>query len=236
MFEEKYWTKASNYPKQILKGRKPFYKRFWVRYLKKIRPVGKLLDLGCGEGIFLEYAEQFYCSHGVDISEFAISIARKRCSSAKFDVSNANNICLLNEKFDIIVCFDMLEHLTDPTVVLQKCGQLLNDNGLLIISVPNISSIGQRLKGEKWHGTYDPTHVSLLSKTEWIDRIQNSGFKVIDTFYDGLWDSPYFSVIPKLVQDCLFKLPSTLSFYLGVHPPESLGENIYIISEKRIKI
>ena len=231
MFKEEYYIYLSNYPKQILKGEKPFHHRFWIRYIQKLKPKGKLLDLGCGEGFFLEHAEKYYETYGVDISEYAISSAKQRCKRSKLYVKDAEtrfDIC----QFDIIVCFDVLEHIEDPFLVMQECYRILRHKGLFIVSVPNTKSLGKFWKRENWHGKRDPTHVSLLPKEKWVKLLQDAGFQVLEIFFDYLWDSPYFRKIPAFLQHFLFKFPSTLFFFLGIRFPEKLGENVYIISIK----
>jgi hypothetical protein len=60
--------------------------------------------------------------------------------------------------------------------------------------------------------------------------LHDAGFQILDVFHDWLWDSPYFPIIPSLLQHFLFKFPSPIFFFLGIHSPERFGENIYIVA------
>jgi len=231
LFGEEYFKRFSS--RSIAKGRKPFHTRFWLRYLRRLAPKGKLLELGCGEGFFLEHAEKHYETYGVDISEYAIKRAKTRCKNTKLYVKDARNLDFKDNQFDIIVSFDMLEHLQEPGSTIRESNRILKPKGLLLTSFPNTQSLGRSWKRENWFGYRDKTHVSLLSKAMWIKLLNAAGFQVLGVFYDGLWDSPYFSGIPTIAQHFFFKFPSTLLFYLGFHIPERFGETVYMVSVKQ---
>jgi len=231
MFNKKYSNQLSNYSRQILRGKKPFHNRFWILYIHKLKPEVSLLDVGCGEGFFLEYAEKYYEAVGVDVSEYAINRARKLCNKALLYVKDVTKLDLGARKFDVVTCFDVLEHLSQPDFVLRNLRRnVIKPDGLLILSVPNLKSLGRIWKGKNWHGYRDPTHVSLLSKEKWIIIVYNAGFQILDVFHDWLWDSPYFPKIPSFLQHLLFKFPSTIFFFLGGPFPERFGENLYIVA------
>lgn len=71
--------------------------------------------------------------------------------------------------------------------------------------------------------------MSLLSNEEWIEIVERNDFKIVDKFYDGLWDSPYFPGVPAFIQHLVFKIPFTLLFPLGLKLPAKLGENPVIV-------
>jgi 2-polyprenyl-3-methyl-5-hydroxy-6-metoxy-1,4-benzoquinol methylase len=111
MFNKKYFL--SQYSHLILHDKR-FHNRFWILYLHKLKPEGSLLDAGCGEGFFLRYAEKYYKAVGVDISEYAINRARKLCKKALLYIQDVTKLDLGTLKFDIVTCFDVLEHLSQP--------------------------------------------------------------------------------------------------------------------------
>lgn len=230
-FNKKYFTK--NYPQSLIDEKKKLNNKFWIRYLRRLKPNGKLLDIGCGEGFFLEVAQKHWETYGVDISEYAINKAKKRCKKTRLYVQDATKLDFDNNQFDIIVCFDVLEHLPEPKLCLLNCNRILKANGLLLISTPNLHSLGRIWKQKNWFGYRDSTHISILSKKVWIEFLAHSNFSILKIFYDWLWDSPYFSKAPVFLQHLIFKIPSTLLFCLGIHSTKVLGENLYITTIKK---
>lgn len=230
-YDKKYFEKTAEDAKLLFKKRRPLWSR-WMRIIRKYEDSGKLLDVGCGPGFFLAYAEKHYDAHGIDISEYAIRKAKQRTQTAKLSVEDAMNLDYRNDYFDIVTCFDVLEHLPDPRLALQEFYRVLKKGGILIIRVPNTESIGAKWKKEEWFGHRDKTHVSLLSNEEWINLLKDINFKILEVFYDGLWDTPYFNHIPRFLQDIFIKLPSLVLFLLGVKYSKKYGENLCIIAKK----
>jgi SAM-dependent methyltransferase len=231
-YNKNYFEKTAEDVGLILKKRRPLWRR-WVKIIREYKTLGKLLDVGCGQGFFLAYAERYYDVYGVDISEYAIREAKQRTYKAKLSIGEATNLDYKNGYFDVVACFDLLEHLPDPVLALREFYRVLKNDGILVLRVPNTSSIGARLKKEEWFGQRDKTHTSLLSNEEWLGLLKERGFEIVEVFYDGLWDTPYFKGIPKVLQNFFIKFPSLALFWLGVKFSKEYGENLCIIAKKR---
>ena len=228
-YNKEYFENTAEDVRLILKKRRPLWSR-WVKIIRKYKASGKLLDVGCGAGFFLEYAEKYYDTHGIDISEYSIREAKQRTHTAKLSIGDVTCLDYKNDYFDIVTCFDLLEHLPNPKLAIQELYRVLKNEGVLIIRVPNTDSIGVKWKKDEWFGYRDKMHVSLLSNGEWIDLLNANSFEIQEVFYDGLWDTPYFKVVPKILQDGIIKLPSLILFLLGIKFTIKLGENICIIA------
>jgi SAM-dependent methyltransferase len=222
-FDRKYYERYFNIKSLYL---------FETRYLRKEKKTGKLLDIGCGVGNFLIHAEKYYEAYGVDISPFAVGYAKRKLKRAALVVASANNLPFYDNTFDVVTCFDVLEHIKDPKEALKEIYRVLKLRSLLLIRVPNIDSIGREIKKRNWYGFRDKTHISLLCNERWIKLVEEAGFTIVEVFNDGLWDTPYINKIPKIFQDVLIKIPSILLFQCGVRFPKRLGENLYIIAIK----
>ncbi|WP_202552359.1 class I SAM-dependent methyltransferase [Ginsengibacter hankyongi] len=97
-----------------------------------------IVDVGCGTGHLLSFlSENFPESNysGIDFSEAALLIAKKTLPTAVF--KKANIYEKLNEKFDIVICTEVLEHLTNPDSALLNLLEGLKPGGVCILSVPN---------------------------------------------------------------------------------------------------
>ncbi len=220
------------YGSTVLKGSHPFQYDYWIRYLHQKKPVGRLIDVGCGLGFFIDKATKYYFCHGIDASEYAITAAKKRNNNASLSVGDANSLNFGSDFFDIITCFDVLEHLKSPEIALGEFNRTLKNGGILLVSVPNTESIGLKWKGKEWFGYRDSTHQSLLSPGEWQNLIERKGFEITDIRYDGLWDIPYITRIPKSLQYITFTIPSMFLFWLGVRFPKKWGENVLFVGKK----
>lgn len=235
-FGEEYFEERARCPTAVFKGRDLSFLKypFWDRHIRKCIRSGRLLDIGCAEGALLKWAERRgYETYGIDISEFAIEeLSRQKLSQSELFVADIRSLPFRDNYFDAITCFDVLEHLENPIIGLKEISRCLKERGIFIMSVPNIYSNGLKWKGNNWFGYRDATHVSLLSGEQWIELLGRSGFKVIDNFYDTLWDSPYFKKIPRLLQHFLFKPSLLLLYWTPIRFPRQMGENIYLIARK----
>ncbi len=146
-------------------------------FLKKFKKEGKLLDVGCGSGLFMKTASvQGYDLYGIDVSNKALSFAR---DEFKLDVQQISLDDLIkdNRKFDIITLWHVLEHFMNPVDELKKVRTLLNENGVCFIEVPNYNSIKFKLSRNKWKGGNHPLyHRTFFTSKTLRETIQESGF------------------------------------------------------------
>ena len=232
-YDQEYFEK---YNKTLMKGDKPLYYRLWIRNIHRHKSKGRLLDAGCGQGYFLDYANKYYETYGIDVSFYGIKQAKHISPTSCFQIGAVNNLGYQHQFFDIITGFDILEHLDDPNEALREFHRVLKQDGILALTVPNIDSIGKTWKKNEWFGYRDKTHQNLLTNEEWIAILNRNGFNIMDIFYDGLWDSPYFLKIPRSFQHIFFKIPFSLMFWLDLKFSRKYGENLCIIACKNVGV
>lgn len=108
------------------------------------RGEGKLLDLGCGPGKFLELAESkgFTC-FGVEAAEGLAKEAKSR-TNGEILVDDVLSHDFKGQKLDVITLLDLVEHLQDPVETLRQQKLLLSSEGVLAVFTPNhVSFIAQ---------------------------------------------------------------------------------------------
>jgi SAM-dependent methyltransferase len=215
------------------KGDKPYLYSYWSRYLRGLKPRGKLLDVACGLGFFIKRMQDTYQTFGIDISGYSVEESRKNAARADVRIASAAALPFNNDYFDIVTAFDIIEHLKDPGLFLTQAQAVLKKGGLLVISTPNPNSLGARLKpGTEWAGRRDITHLTILPPEEWRSLIEKHGFSVIREGTDFLWDTPYFKVIPaKLQWLTLVGLTWALVWMNGFYPWK-FGENYFCVAKK----
>lgn len=113
---------------------------FVEKKLKKVSefipPNSKILDIGCGEGKILDYLQtpEYY---GIDGDKNLIENLTKKGIKAKIINLNKQKLPFKSEEFDFILMLDILEHLANPSELLEKSKKLLKKEGKLIITLPN---------------------------------------------------------------------------------------------------
>lgn len=106
----------------------------------KVGQHGKVLDVGCGNGIIsLHLGKLGFNVTGIDVSEKAIQTAKEHnvFPNVNFRVQSAEEVVASGELFDVIVCSEVLEHLDNPAALIKVLHQILKDDGILIVTVPN---------------------------------------------------------------------------------------------------
>ncbi len=106
----------------------------WLGVKDKSRK--KLLDIGCGGGVFLKEAEKFLDCFGVDFSSVALTQAQEN-SAASLVIASASALPFKSNFFDYAVCLGSLEHFIDLKKSLSEIKRILKKNGKINIYVPN---------------------------------------------------------------------------------------------------
>jgi len=153
----------------------------------------KVLDLACGEGygsvILAEKAEEVV---GIDISEVVIEHASVKYvkDNVKFIKSSMTEVAVEKSKFfDVIICFEALEHIAKQNKAVVEVKRLLRDNGLFIVSMPNKYVYSDKPKYK------NPWHKKELYFEEFKDLLKGSFNNVVFYGQSVLPTSNIFSLL-----------------------------------------
>jgi len=147
----------------------------------------KILEVGCSSGYFGEFLKfQGHTVWGVEPS-----LTSSKVASSKLDVVFNGFFedfikAYPEERFDVLVFGDVLEHIPDPTLVLNDCHDILNNGGIIVVSVPNVSHIAIRamLFEGRWQyselGIMDYTHLRFFTRRTIQELLYKSNFIVKD--------------------------------------------------------
>jgi len=149
------------------------------RYVERFVAKGRLLDVGCATGGFLdEMRRNGWDVNGVEPNESAAAIARG-CGH-HIVASTLANAGLPPETRDVITMWHVLEHVRDPIVELREAGRVLRKDGHLVLCVPNTRSFDARLFRHYWAGFDVPRHSYAFSREGLGLLLQKAGFRVVD--------------------------------------------------------
>ncbi len=150
---------------------------------------GKLLEIGAARGAFLDkMKKRGWEVRGVEISGDAVKLGKELYGIDIFQGTFAE--FKTNEKFDVICMYQTLEHVPDPKFIVGHSYELLNKSGIIVIEVPNIESIENKISGRLKFERYDlPRHLNHFSPSVLRALLKNTGFSVIycDNYVPFIW-------------------------------------------------
>jgi len=132
---------------------------FRLEAIAQYKQSGALLDLGCSSGSFLELMRgESWKLYGIEMSAEVARTAEAK-SGAEVFVGSILDAHFPPASFDVITCFDVLEHLYEPRRVMARVSEWLKPGGIFYVLVPNIDSAEGRVLGSYWHGLELPRHL-----------------------------------------------------------------------------
>jgi len=150
-----------------------------IKLINKFISRGKILDVGCALGFFLEEANKAgFNPYGLDVSEYAVKYALKKFPSKVFckALEDSN---FKNGSFNVITFFQTIEHLEDPLKTLMSANKLLSRGGILVIACPNHDSILRKIMGRHWFEYKPEEHLNYFDKRSLNSLLGKTGFKLI---------------------------------------------------------
>lgn len=134
--------------------------RHELALLRKLgaREGGRLLELGCAYGYFLDVAKENFQVSGIELCEDAVD----SCNARGHDVHRSEISRAALSRFpaaDVVTMLDVIEHLPDPSGAVQAIAEQLNPGGLLLMTTGDFSSLFARVTGRNWRLMTPPQHL-----------------------------------------------------------------------------
>jgi SAM-dependent methyltransferase len=134
-----------------------------VDFLRRYRDHGKLLELGCAYGFFLMEAAPYFDVAGIELAAEAADHGRRAGFNVLDGIADAANLRRIGH-VDVIVLFDVVEHLPQPRETLALCCQHLNPGGIIVITTGDFGSIAAKLAGARWRLMTPPQHLWFFTQ------------------------------------------------------------------------
>ena len=146
--------------------------------IEKYAQIGKVLDVGCGRGLFLDIMRRGgWHVAGSELNKETASYA-ENVYGLKVYTGNIAEHFLAPESFQVINIRGVLEHLKEPDAMLSEAHRLLKKGGLLVILVPDIRSFEFKLGRENWFHLDLPYHLFQFTEEGLIRLLKKKGFKL----------------------------------------------------------
>jgi SAM-dependent methyltransferase len=129
-----------------------------VEFIRARRDGGRLLEVGCAYGFFLQEAKRFYDVCGIELAADAAAHARGAGLNVLTGVADETTLRRLGT-FDVIVMLDVIEHLPDPHGMLRLLARHLAPGGIVVITTGDFGSLVARLAGARWRLMTPPQHL-----------------------------------------------------------------------------
>ena len=139
---------------------------------------GRLLDVGCGQGPNMATLHNMgWDVYGVDLSETAVREVRELFGD-HVKLGDFLDVHYDDRSFDVVLFNHSLEHLYDPVSALREARRILDDKGVLVVTVPNAGSMEARLFGRWWYQWDLPRHLNHFEKATLAQLLRQAGFRV----------------------------------------------------------
>ncbi len=159
----------------------------WVKTFKhrleniaRYKKEGRILDIGCGPGFFLEAAKEMGYDDlwGIDPSEYIVGVSRKNFGK-KIIQGTLESGELKPKSFDMLTAFDVFEHIYRPVDFVNRAHDLLKEDGIFAFTTPNPKSLMAHIFGRQWVSFKMPEHVFYWSP-ETIRKILSEKFEILE--------------------------------------------------------
>jgi len=174
LFYEVYYAEESLSPPAFVQTRLEEITAGFSSY----RQSNRLLDIGCGAGnLLLAARKNGWNAQGLDVAEQATEHVR----TLGFEVFHGElqQAQFPSQHFDVITAAEILEHLSDPRLLVQEVARILRPGGLFWTTTPHARGLSARVLGLNWRCIWPPEHLQLFSMAGIKALLRDAGFRQV---------------------------------------------------------
>lgn len=166
---ESYFDSSENDPRYL-----HFYK--WIeQLLKQHVSGGTVLDVGCGDGVFLSTLSSEWSKHGVEPSASGARLARQRNLAVDCATLDTAKTC----EFDVVSALDVIEHVVDPHGFVSSLKRHVRKGGFVLLLTGDADAYPARVAGSQWSYLRWCGHISVFSRAGLRRLLESHGFEVL---------------------------------------------------------
>lgn len=204
IYTDTYFSQKSRMTEDLVRARQNSH-RMEITALERYVKGGKIMDVGCGMGIFLDSFNDNWERHGCDVSSYGLQEAGKR--GIKTYHGEFEKLDFGDDKFDVVYFRASLHHAYAPKKCIEKAINILAPGGMIVITMSNNCGgiCGKMFRAHV--KSYEQAHNYLFSTSTLQKYFENVGMDVIDTNF------PYFGTGYESIMDFI-ELPIRYIQYL----------------------
>jgi 2-polyprenyl-3-methyl-5-hydroxy-6-metoxy-1,4-benzoquinol methylase len=229
---ESYAEYFNNYPLKLY----PHSSHYIVnKYLNNIENK-RILDIGCGNGDFANLIHNNNEKTGVDFLQVNKVKENAFDSYFEFNLNDGLPESIKKNKYDTILLLDILEHLNNYHSILNNIGDLLNENGTIVVSLPNVANIYVRLNlllgrfPYSERGILDKTHLHFFTLGSVKKILKLHGLK-ISKF--NVTPIPIMEILPDFLKNNLGRVLNHILFFFTFLFKRLLGYQFVFFVKKK---
>lgn len=200
-----------------------------VAFVRSKVPGGRLLDVGCAYGFFLQEARPYFEVAGIEVAQDAVEHCRRNGVNVLNGVADETNMQLLG-MMDAIVLLDVIEHVPDPAKTLSLCAAYLNTGGVLILTTGDFRSAAARIAGRNWRLMTPPQHLWFFTPESMTRLASRIGLR-FETL-DRPWKFVPLSLILFQLKRMFGMSPKKSTRASGLGMPVNLFDAMRIVMRK----
>lgn len=159
------------------------------RAVERYAPKGRVLDVGCGRGDFLQMMlDKGWECFGLELDKRVGERSKKgldlRCGSL-------SDVRFPDSYFEAVTFWHVFEHVKEPEWTLKECSRILKPGGLLVLAVPNTASLQAKVGGSGWFHLDPPFHMYHYSTENVTKLLEKNGFEVLRVRHFSFEYNPY---------------------------------------------
>jgi len=182
-YDDSYWISAidpDGNKREFINERDDKIKNWYGNSIKFVNSFNNIsvLDLGCGLGFFLSALNSNIKKYGIEYSSFAIKYIKSNFPEIlTLNSQNIEDTKKFDTKFDIIMCYHVIEHLQEPQKLINTIKNNLKKDGYLIIGTPLIDTFISNFFGKNYR-LYSKSHINLFNLKS-LNMLLGDDFKII---------------------------------------------------------
>ena len=195
LYEGGTYAPARSGVNELLEPLRRLAERDRMRFVRRIPPGGRVLEIGAGDGRFVaRLAGAGFDARGIEPSPRAAALAAG--AGARVERAEAESAPVADASLDAVIAWHSLEHLDDPGATLRRARGWLVPGGRIVVAVPDLASLQARIGGDRWFHQDVPRHRThftaaglraLLARTGYVPRRESH--LLVEQNALGMWQT-----------------------------------------------